>query len=222
MLEVTHDRSTSSGMTRNESISPERLESLYRSLRAPLQSYLVRKVRSPEVAEDLLHDVFLKIHESASRLERGDRIESWIWAIARNALIDRQRRERPSEPIDQLPLRAEDPYDNRVAGALRRTVRSFLECIPEPYREALVLADLEGVPQTQLAQRLGLSHSGAKSRVQRARGKMAALIQHCCHLEFDRYGNIVDYRPRGPQCPGCSPDVEVDPACSDPPSCACD
>ncbi|MEZ4654556.1 MAG: sigma-70 family RNA polymerase sigma factor [Candidatus Eisenbacteria bacterium] len=185
--------------------SAEQLESLYRSLREPLQSYLQSRIHDPDVAEDLLHDVFLKIHERAASIDREDRIESWIWAVTRNALVDRQRRLKPAEPIDDLPA-AEADADGREGLALHRTIRAFLECIPEPYREALILSDLEGISQKDLATRLGLSHSGAKSRVQRARGKMAALIQQCCHLEFDHYGNIIDYRPRGPQCPGCGPD----------------
>lgn len=218
MLEASQPTPTTSGVHHHgEPISRERLESLYRSLRQPIRAYLERRLHhNPEVAEDLLHDVFVKIHERAGRVERGDRIESWIWAIARNALVDRQRRQKPSEPIEEAPT---EPIDPREVGPLHRTVRAFLDCIGEPYREALVLADLEGVPQTQLAKRLGLSHSGAKSRVQRARSKMAALIQQCCHLEFDRYGNVINYTPRGPKCPGCGPVEPLE--AGEPPSESC-
>jgi len=166
--------------------------------------YLERRLHDPELAEDLLHDVFLKIHEGA-RIERSDRVESWIWAIARNALIDHLRKNKPAEPIEESAV-ATEPTDDREIAPLHRTVRAFLDCIGEPYREALILADLEGVPQIQLARRLGLSHSGAKSRVQRARKKMAALIQECCHLEFDHYGSVIDYKPRGATCRGCKAD----------------
>jgi RNA polymerase sigma-70 factor (ECF subfamily) len=190
------------GARDGEHISSEQLESLYRSLRHPLRTYLERRLHDPDIAEDLLHDVFVKIHERAGRIERSDRVESWIWAIARNALIDRLRKDKPSESIEGFAL-ATEPTDGREIAPLHRTVRAFLDCIGEPYREALVLADLEGVPQIELARRLGISHSGAKSRVQRARKKMAGLIQECCHLEFDHYGSVIDYKPRGPKCRGC-------------------
>ena len=202
MLEITPSSLARSSVPDGEQISPEKLESLYVSLRQPLRAYLERRLQDPESAEDLLHDVFLKIHERAARIDRSDRVESWIWAIARNALIDRLRKERPAESIEELAFAAE-PTDTREADPLNRTVRAFLDCIGAPYREALVLADLEGVPQTELAMRLGLSHSGAKSRVQRARKKMAALIQRCCRLEFDHYGNVIDYAPRGSKCGAC-------------------
>lgn len=205
MIDMTSSETAPSGARDEEHISSERLESLYRSLRHPLRTYLERRLHDPDIAEDLLHDVFVKIHERAARIERSDRVESWIWAIARNALIDRLRKDKPSESIEEFAL-ATEPSDGREIAPLHRTVRAFLDCIGEPYREALVLADLEGVPQTELARRLGISHSGAKSRVQRARKRMAALIQECCHLEFDHYGSVIDYRPRGPKCRGCHAD----------------
>ena len=53
-----------------------------------------------------------------------------------------------------------------------------------------------------LAERMGLSLSGAKSRVQRARDKLRDMLLSCCHFEFDRRGQIVDYYER---CCGCRP-----------------
>ena len=54
--------------------------------------------------------------------------------------------------------------------------------LPEPYRQALLLTEYQG-----------LSLLGAKSRVQRAREKLRDLLPQCCHFEFDRRGGIVGY-----------------------------
>ena len=58
--------------------------------------------------------------------------------------------------------------------------------------EALVLTELEGLPQRELAQRLGLSPSGARTRVQRGRRLLKELIDDCCKLEVDARGNVLD------------------------------
>ena len=69
----------------------------------------------------------------------------------------------------------------------------MIDEFPEPYRQALLLTDVQGLSQKQLAEQQGLSLSGAKSRVQRARDKLRDLLLQCCHFEFDRRGGIVDY-----------------------------
>ena len=79
---------------------------------------------------------------------------------------------------------------------------AMLPSIPEKYRAAVELAEVEGLTQQQVGQRLGLSLSGAKSRVQRGRKILRNMLLGCCHLEFDRRGNVVDYERRGGR-PGC-------------------
>ena len=84
---------------------------------------------------------------------------------------------------------------------LAPSVAAMLERLPEHYREALVLTEYQGLTQKELAERLGLSFSGAKSRVQRAREKLKQLMLECCHFEFDCLGRVIDYQPR---CCCCS------------------
>ena len=79
-----------------------------------------------------------------------------------------------------------------------------IEELPEGYRRALVLADLEGRPQEEVAEELGISLSGAKSRVQRARRKLRATLLSCCRFELDRLGNVLDWQPKGKTCRHCS------------------
>lgn len=69
----------------------------------------------------------------------------------------------------------------------------MVELLPKPYREAMRLADFEGLSQQEIADRMGISLSGAKSRVQRARQQLREMILDCCHVERDRRGNVVDY-----------------------------
>lgn len=74
----------------------------------------------------------------------------------------------------------------------------MVESLPEKYRQALVMTGFEGISQKALAESLGISFSGAKSRVQRAREQVKEKLLEYCHLEFDRMGQIVEYRLREP------------------------
>jgi RNA polymerase sigma-70 factor, ECF subfamily len=86
----------------------------------------------------------------------------------------------------------EDPFDDVVSGLLPY-VKKLVDNLPNEYREALLLTEYEGLNQRELAERLGISISGAKSRVQRAREKVRLMLLDCCHFQFDRRGRIIDY-----------------------------
>jgi DNA-directed RNA polymerase specialized sigma24 family protein len=76
----------------------------------------------------------------------------------------------------------------------------LLEQLPEPYREALALTEVDGLRQAAAASRLGLSPCGMKSRVQRARAHLRDLLLACCEVELDRRRGTAGYRPRGASC----------------------
>ena len=68
--------------------------------------------------------------------------------------------------------------------------------LPEKYRQAVQWSDLDGLPQQEVADRLGLSLSGAKSRIQRGRALLKDVLDQCCSFEFDRRGNVTDCDPK--------------------------
>jgi len=79
----------------------------------------------------------------------------------------------------------------------------MIEQLPDKYREAMMLTELEGMTQKDLSNQLGISFSGAKSRVQRGRGELKELLTACCHIEADHYGNTIDYHKVLTTEPGC-------------------
>jgi RNA polymerase sigma-70 factor, ECF subfamily len=72
--------------------------------------------------------------------------------------------------------------------------------LPDQDRQALILTEYQGLTQKEFGERQGLSFSGAKSRVQRAREKLKQELLACCHFELDRRGHILDYQPRCDCC----------------------
>ncbi len=185
-------------------IEGDQLELLWRRYADRLLAFIRGRLSDSDEAEDLLQEVFIKVHLGLCCMQEWTAMEKWIYRVTRNLIIDRYRARRKSEEIGEdveagygSPELDDDPAA-RLAFSLKETVAQ----LPEPYREALILTEYEGMSQAELASRAGISLSGAKSRVQRAREKLKALLLECCHFELDRLGGIIDYQERCCSCGG--------------------
>ncbi len=166
-----------------------------------LRSYIARRVRESNAVDDIVQDVFLKAHTSLHTVESHGSIAAWLFRIAANAIADHYRSQKPWGDLPD-DLAAPEPERDYVA-ELASCLRPLIEDLPETYRSALVLSELEGLPQKEVANRLGISLSGAKSRIQRGRRKLRQRLLACCDIENSRSG-IISYEPRNKNCDGCS------------------
>jgi RNA polymerase sigma-70 factor (ECF subfamily) len=189
------------------------VEDLWREMQAPLLRVIARRVSDPRDAEDVLQDVMVRIQRHADQMEEFDRIGAWIQQVTRSAIIDfyRRRAARPEQAagtgtdVDQF--RVSDAVDATSPEALRlelsRCLRPLIARLPDKYREALELTEFDGLTQVEAAECLGLSTSGMKARVQRARRQLRELLLACCHVDLDRRGGITHYESRAGSCGGC-------------------
>ncbi len=160
-----------------------------------LRHFIRARVKDEQTADDILQDVFLRALTQIQTLRDQTKITGWLYQIARRATIDYYRRFQSTVEWDETIV-APDDADETLERELAECLPQWIEHLPVSYRDALVMSELEGVPQKQVAKKLGLSLSGAKSRVQRAREKIKQALLECCHFEFDRLGQIIDYRPK--------------------------
>lgn len=177
-------------------------EHIWETYHIPLQGFIRKRLPDDATAEDVLQDVFLKIHQHLETLKDLNKLESWIFQITRHVLIDYYRRTKPMISLEapeamQLP---EELPDDDMLSALFPCVRAMVNNLPAPDRQALMLTVYRGLTQKALSERLGLSFSGAKSRVQRAREKLKQQLLACCHFELDRRGHVIDYQARSQCC----------------------
>jgi RNA polymerase sigma-70 factor, ECF subfamily len=186
------------------SMTARHQEHLWRDHRDRLFRFVLRRVGDEATAEDIVHDVLVRAHEHRPGLRDGGKLEPWLYQITRNAVIDHYRARKPSVPLPDTLASAEDA-DPTVRSELAECLRPLVEQLPDTYREAIELSELQGLTQRETAARLGLSLSGAKSRVQRARRLLEGMLTDCCRLEFDRRGGIVDYQARAAARGRCGP-----------------
>ena len=182
----------------NASVPP--LEKLWNEFANPLRAFLRGRVRSGADADDLLQDIFLKVHQRIGGLRDAAKLEGWLYQIARNAVVDHYRRQRSTEPLTDdfaagtAAVNVDDGID------LRPAMRRMLEALPAKYCDALVLTEFRGQTQREAAVALGVSVTAVKSRVQRARGLLRRMLDDCCRFEFDRRGKVIDAIPRDGGC----------------------
>jgi len=182
-------------------------EAVWREHRGVLKSFILKRVRGAPEAEDILHDVFLKMLAGLGSVQRMDNLRAWLFTVARNAVTDHFRGKRPTQELPEDL--AGDPADHRQEGTngqledVGACLSPMIAALPEKLRLALVLADLEGLKQREVAQRLGISLAAVKSRVLRGRLLVRRMIEDCCHLELDARGSIMDYTVKPKGCPQC-------------------
>lgn len=176
-----------------------RMTDLWKKHHARLRSYVAKRVREHDAVDDILQDVFLKANAGLHTVKAQGAIPAWLYRVAANSIADHYRSQRP---WDELPgddeLAAPEPERDHVA-ELAACLHPLIADLPESYRSALLLSEIEGLPQKEVAHRLGISLSGAKSRVQRGKEKLRQRVLDCCHVEIGRSG-ITGYEPRHKNC----------------------
>lgn len=177
--------------------------------RAALLRFVQSRVADADSAEDIVHEVLLRAHAHLGALKDGDRLAAWLHRIARNAITDHYRSRRPAEPLP-ADLADETPSPD-LRARLSQCLVPLIRHLPDGQRDAVLLSEIDGLTQQETADRLGLSLSGAKSRVQRGRARLAGLLEECCRIETDGRGGIVEFERRPtspfPACDGCAPDA---------------
>ncbi|MEZ4393373.1 MAG: sigma-70 family RNA polymerase sigma factor [Polyangiales bacterium] len=174
------------------------------ALSATLRPFIARRVSSPGDADDVLQDTLLRLHRSAGDLRDEDRFGPWAYRVARSAIADHHRaRGRHPLAAGEAPEEPDTPEEARVFNcAIEQHLGLLVEMLPEPYRDAVRATEIEGVSQTDLAARQGVSLSTVKSRVQRGRARLREMVETLCEVELDARGRLLrcDHRPGSPCC----------------------
>lgn len=174
------------------------IEAIWGKFHVQLRTFILRRIRHSFDADDLVQDIFVKIANQLPSLQNHQKLHAWIYRIARNTLIDYYR-ERAGKQYAELPAeisQEEQSNDLNFNDEISRCLHELIDQLPEKYRQAIRLTEWSGYSQKQLGDMLGLSFSGAKSRVQRGRRMLKEMLIDCCRLELDRFGNVLDFEPR--------------------------
>ena len=170
------------------------IETIYKDFNSQLVALICRKVNHEDCCHDILQDVYIKVIGNMDKIEKADNLKSYLLKIADNSVVDYYRKEAIKKSLafsENFVLPLESPSNDLSLKLADCCLRPMIESLEPIYSEALILIELEGLSQQQYAEKIGISYTNAKTRVQRAREKLKKVILQCCLYEFDKYGNIV-------------------------------
>lgn len=179
------------------------LETQWVTHQKSLLTFIRKRVGSRDVAEDILHDVFIKFYTKFSTIADHSMIRSWLFRVTRNTIIDYYRARTVTQ---ELPDDLESSIGQReesVQQTLSACVEKMVLQLPQKYRVAIEITELENRPQHELAALEQISLSGAKSRVQRGRKMLQAMMFDCCAFDLDVHNRVIDWVPRNRDCQCC-------------------
>jgi RNA polymerase sigma-70 factor, ECF subfamily len=167
------------------------LEQIAKELSEPLLRYLQRYVGERSAAEDLLQETLIRIAGGLQGFEGRSSLKTWAFSIATRVAADHFRQPSTRAQIIEIDDSMELPIDDDTADArlvideMNSCVRQVIDSLPEDYRAALVLHDLEGLSAFQIAEICSCSVPTAKIRIHRARLRLRDALQQECKFYHD-------------------------------------
>ena len=179
---------------------------IWNEFSAQIRGYLLSKVKQKDDAEDLLQEIFIKIHSSLGDLKDEKKLAPWTYQIVRNSLTDYYRKNRvPEQELDENGKYLKDDHELTDIKGLVKCLNVFISRLPEKYREPLVLSDIKGLKQKDVAEQMNLSYSGLKSRVQRGREMIKEMFMNCCCYQHNVDGKLISDNFDHESCEICNP-----------------
>jgi len=187
-----------------------KIEELWQEMHDSLLAFIAKRVSDQSHAEDVLQEVFVRVHRQLDSVNDPRRIVSWIYQVTRNATIDYYRKPGRRHEIpaglsaDIEAFSGELQEESGDSGSeLAGCLRPMIERLSQDYRDAIMLVEIEGLTQQAAAKQMGISLSGMKSRVQRGRKQLKHMLDQCCVIQLDRRGGVADYEVRDNSCNTC-------------------
>jgi RNA polymerase sigma-70 factor, ECF subfamily len=192
--------------------SPE-FSRIYEEHYRKVLGYVVRLIGRDE-ADDVVQEVFIKVRRALPGLTDPSKRAAWIHAIALNTVRDWIRRrpstpccataspeasgDGPDGPLASVPdCRSRTPEERVIRDEMIGCYLEYVDRLPESYREAYVLAELELLSNDEIARRLSLSLSTVKIRLHRARARLYENLRRDCRSYVNERGELMGTRRCG-------------------------
>ena len=171
-------------------LSDQALSAAYSQLRRGLLSTIRRQVRDPQLAEDLLQDVFVKATRALRVGRAPGNLPGWLHQVVRTTVADHYRGLRLDvQSLEHEPA-AEEATDEAAFQALATCLQPLAAQLPPLYRDALMAADFQGQRLASVATQHGVTLSAIKSRVSRARSLLKQRLLSCCAQACEAAGRF--------------------------------
>lgn len=175
------------------------IEQVWNDYHSKLRGFIGKRIGNAAEADDVLQNVFVKICAHFKTLKEPDKIQSWLFQIARNAVIDFYRTKKLEVELPEeiaLAETAETIDKDKCFRDAQKCLLPMINRLPANYQTTVKLSELEGWTQKRVAAAEGVSLSAVKSRVQRGRKMIKKMLEDCCRFEVDRRGHPIGCEPK--------------------------
>ncbi len=183
------------------------LTAIYNRFYHVLLGFIKSKVSNEQDAEDILQNVFIKIFTNIDKVSNKEKLQSWIYTVARNAIIDYYRTHSKNKTTsiedDFSDSFTDEEYIDTTKG-LECCLLEFINELPDDYRNIIIDVELKNIKQKDLTEKYNLAYSSIRSRVQRGREKIKGHLLACCDIKWDNRGNILEVSSHNTCMPGTS------------------
>ncbi len=182
------------------------MNELYKQYYSKLLAFINSKVRNIHDAQDILSEVFIKIYNNIDKLDSDEKITSWIYTITRNAIIDFYRKNNKTPTFQELKEESivdDKNQEKSIHDELSKCLKPMINSLPDNYKEVLLLSEIKGLKQSEIANELSLSTANTKSLIFRGKKKIKEKLHECCSYEYDSLGNVIEYNQKGENCKFC-------------------
>lgn len=180
----------------------DQVKDIWNDFRSELYRYINSKVKNEYDAEDILQDIFVKIHKNIDTVEDTSKLKPWIFKITKNTIIDYYRKNK--NPIVDIEKLEDEFQEGKESDNMNEEISKCLEImvteLPEKYQKAIELHDIKGMKYKDISEKLDVSISCSKMREQRAKEKLKNILFECCDFELDAFGNVINYEQRNKVC----------------------
>ena len=172
-------------------MDPLSFNDVAQGLSPALKRYLHRLVGNKAVADDLLQETLIRMERGLPSFDSRSSPKTWAFSIATHAVADYFRKPEHRLPIvevreaDNLPDSNTSTDERMVVDEMNACVRQVIDSLPEDYRAALVLHDLEDLTVEQAAEICGCSLATAKIRIHRGRNRLRQALNQQCEFYRD-------------------------------------
>ncbi len=172
---------------------------------ARVRGYAASMLRDDSASDDVVQETFLRAQAHLESVREPDKVAAWLFRVAHNLCMDSLRARRASriDPAADIETaraaRVEACAQSDLErGEMSACVRAKVGELPETDRSIILLCDLAGLSQEEIAQVLGIGVGAVKVRLHRARKKLRAVLESACSFERDGR-NVLVCEPKAPR-----------------------
>ncbi|MBP2642069.1 MAG: sigW [Firmicutes bacterium] len=186
-------------------------EQVYASFQPKIHAYLTRLIGAKE-AEDLTQEVFIKVGKSLTTFRKESQLSTWIYRIATNEAIDRMRKpffqrelttghevlshkeaeviETGINNINSLKITL-SPEEKVIRREMNECIQGIIQDLPDNYRMVVVLSELEGLQNKEIAEILGVNLDVVKVRLHRGKARLKKEFLNHCNFSWDEHNELT-------------------------------